>query len=353
MLYIVLFFLILAASELTVRTLYARKHGMPYRYKHFAEYPYNAFIEECPPPLFWRLKPGYQKGQMHINSLGFRAPELQPDRPKIWLVGESEFFGARLPQENTIWFRGLQQLLDENGCRYQVINASVIGYNQAQSAAVVTSLPLARGDILLLRANINDVSIAYTQGKNWQPGSTWPLQFIHHLQSHKKWYLKLLDRTCLGMLLRRNILKIEGRKNIFKPAAGFQWDRLLAYQKEHLEIMVEYAAERGVHIAFFGEALSYQPENSPEDEAGLAAIQNNWREFVELWSQYQFRVTELGYTEVGAPRGLPLLDLAKHIRSRPDVYLLYLDLVHFNTQGHQVLARALFDELQASGILKS
>jgi hypothetical protein len=351
MIYLVLFIVALAAAEITVRKLYVNKHGVPYRCKHIGEYPYNEFIEECPPPLHWKLKPGYGRGQMHINSLGFRAPELKENIRRIWLVGESEFFGAKLPREDGIWFRRLQQLLDENAHQYQVINASVIGYNQQQMQQVVCSLPLAPGDILLLRPNMNDVSIAYMQGKDWQPGNSWPLQFIHKLQSHKQWYLKLLDRSCLGMLLRRRILKKGERKNTFVRAEGFQWERLLDYQKKHLQTMLDYAEDRGARVAFFSHVLSYKPKIFPQEEAGLSAIQSNWREFVEGWSEYQFGIVDEGYKRTAAPRGLPMLNLAGHIWRRPDYPLLYLDLVHFNAQGHAVLAGALYDELLAGGLL--
>ena len=351
MIYLIIFIIVLVAAEFTVRKQYIARHGIPYRCKKVAEYPYSEFIEECPAPLFWKLKPGYAVGEIHINSLGFRSPEITKNMPRIWLIGESEFFGAKLSRENDIWFRHLQQLLDKNGYKYQIINASVIGYNQVQQKKTVLSLPLAPDDILLLRPNLNDVSIAYMQGNDWCPGNTWPLQFIHKLQRHKQWYLKLLDRSCLGMLLRRNVLKKGERKNVFTPAVGFQWEKLLEYQEKHLLDMVQYAENTGAQVAFFSNVFSYKPEISPQDEAGLAAIQSNWQEFVEGWSQYQFGVVDEGYRRVADPRQLPLLRLDQHIWNHPQYPLLFLDLLHFNNEGHKVIARALFDELLSCGLL--
>lgn len=352
MIYFGIFILILVLAEVKVRRHYYEEHGLPYLPKEVGEYPYNEFIEECAPPLGWTLKPGYGKGQVHINRLGLRSPELQPGRRRIWVVGESDYFGAKLAREEAIWFHKLQQSLDRAGHDFQVINASVIGHNIAQNAEFVISLPIEKGDIVLLRPNQNDVSIAYVQGKDWKEGNSWPLDFVHRLQRHKAWHLKQLDKSCLGMYLRRKFSKGEERANAFKPKPGFQWERLLDYEENKLGAMVEFARSRGAMVAFFDLATSYGPVISPEDEARLSAIQANWKGFVEGWSQYQFGLMDEGIKRVAVPMGLPVLKIASRIWAHPRRYLLYLDLVHFNEEGHGVLAEALYGELVESGLLE-
>lgn len=343
--------LIFVLAEVKARRHYFQVHGLPYIHKQIEEYPYNEFIQECGPPLHWKLKPGYGKGQVHINSLGLRSSEYEPGKKRIWVVGESDFFGPKLAREESCWFKVLQRLLDSAGYDYQVMNASIIGYNMAQSTELVTSLPIQKGDVVLLRPNTNDVSIAYIKGSAWKEEDAWPIDFIHKLQRHKRWYLKQMDRTCLGMFLRRKISKTDDRANAFKPAPGFQWEPLLDYEEKKLLSMVEYAKAQGADVALFDIAPSYGPDVKPEDEPKLSAIQANWEGLVKGWSQYQFGVIDEGVKRVAMPLGLPVLKISPYIWNHPRRYLLFLDLVHFNQEGHGVLGQALYEELVKSKLL--
>jgi hypothetical protein len=344
--YLVVIFFLLVLLEVKARKRFLKMHGVPYRYKKVGEYPYNKFIEECGPPLHWRLKSGYADSSMTINSLGLRSPEPQPGRPKVWVVGESEYFGAKLDDESRIWFRVLQARLDEFGYDYQVMNASIIGYNGQQAADFVSSLPVGEGDIVLLRANQNDVSIAYVNGEDWKPGMPWPLGFIHKQQRHKAWYLKLADRSCLGMYIRRRFTKGSGRAGAFAPKPGFQWENLLNYEVDQMQRIIGFSLERGAQVGLMDFASSYEAKISSEDEPKLSTIQSNWQGLVEGWSQYQFGIVEETYERLGKSIELPLLRTAPHIWEHPSRYQLYLDLLHFNADGHAAIAEALFVELE-------
>ncbi|MDY0375790.1 MAG: hypothetical protein RBQ72_08685 [Desulfobacterium sp.] len=343
--------LVLVLIEVKARKHYQEVHGLPYVRKQIAEYPYNEFIEECGSPLNWKLKPGYGKGQMHVNSLGLRCAEPEPGRRRIWVVGESDLFGPKLVREQAAWFNVLQEQLDDSGHDFQVMNASVIGYNVSQSLELVRSLPIAKGDIVLVRPNTNDVSIAYIKGEAWKEGDSWPLEFVHKLERHKAWYLKAMDLTCMGMFLRRKFSKDEDRSKAFKPAPGFQWERLLDYEENKVRSMVEFARQKGAGVAMFDAAPSYGREVNPDDESKLSAIQSNWEGMVKGWSHYIFGILDEGVKRIGTPMGLPLLKVSSYLWNHPRRYLLYLDLVHFNIDGHRVMAQALYEELVKSKLL--
>lgn len=351
MVYLILIVLLLVLAEIKARKRYLKEHTVPFQAKRVGEYPYDQFIEECGPPFHWKMKPGYADSNMHINSLGLRCPQPQTDRPKIWVVGESDLFGAKLHDEKFIWFKVLQDKLDEVGHNYQVMNASIIGYNSQQTADAFTALPVAEGDIVLLRANQNDVSIAYVNGEDWEPGTPWPLAFIHKLQRHQPWHLKVLGYSCLGMYLRRKFVKGGDRASAFAPKPGFQWENLVDYEVEQMTRIVDFSRERGASMALIDFASSYQPEIKPEDEPKLDAIQSNWRGLVEGWSQYQFGIVEETNERVAKPAGLPMLRTATHIWAHPRRYQLFLDIVHFNADGHRAIAEALFTELEAKNLL--
>lgn len=349
--YVIGIVLILVVVEIITRKLYFKTHGVPYINKRIGEYPYNKFMEECEPPLHWKLKPGYNKGQISINSLGLRSPEPVAGRKRIWVIGESDYFGAKLASENKIWFRRLQQRLDSAGYDYQVMNGSIIGYNLAQTAKIVEALPVGKGDIVLLRPNQNDVSIAYIHGQDWKEGTTWPLAFVHNLERHKAWYLKVIDQSCFAMKMRKKMAKNDDRARLFAPKPGFQWEKLLGYQEEVLQRLTENAQQKGARVAFFDFSPSYGETVTVEEEYKLSAIQSNWRGLVEGWSKYQFGIVEECIQRVAVPMGLPVLRIRSHILNDPNHYLLYHDLLHFNEKGHGVLANALYDELITARIL--
>lgn len=350
--FIFIIFLIITA-ELLMRLTYYKKHGIKFVPKRVGEYPYNKFIEECSPPLFWRLKPLYGEGQVHINSLGLRAWEPKKECRHLWVVGESDFFGAKLINEEKIWFKPLQDLLDRNGCRIQVMNASFIGYNGHQTAQAVLSLPIEKDDILLIRPNMNDISLAFMEGGDWKEGTPWPMAFVHKLERHKPVVFKLLDMSCLGMSLRRRLFQEENMGSAFTPKPGFQLDRVLAHQADCLGQMIEFARSKGTSVGFFDLAASYEPEIRSEDRAKLSAIQANWETLVEGWGHFQFKSIEESIRQIAKPLGLPVLRLSSHIWQHPRRYHLFLDLVHFNEQGQGVVAQAFYEELVRSGLLTS
>ncbi|GAU08535.1 hypothetical protein [Desulfoplanes formicivorans] len=346
-----LIILLIVLAEIKARKDYLKKHSIPFEPKKVGEYPYNEFIDECGPPLHWRLKQGYASKQVHINSLGQRGPEPQPGKRKIWVAGESELFGAKLPEEQHLWLNVLQNRLDEAGYDYQVMNASIIGYNGQQTAEAVTALPIGPGDILLIRPNMNDLSIAVVNGKDWEPGTPWPMAFIHKLQSHKPWYQKALDQTCLGTALRKKWMKSDERQKAFASKPGFQQERVFEESLHLLRRMTAYARERGADVAMFDYVFSYEAEVNPEDEAKLSAIQSNWRFYIDKWSTIQFALQDFAVDRFAVPEGLPVLRLAPYIWKHPRRYQMFIDIVHFNAEGHTVYAQALYNELRDKKII--
>ncbi|MBI9091707.1 MAG: hypothetical protein JEZ12_21060 [Desulfobacterium sp.] len=351
MIYLLVILFLIGAAEISARLLYSKKHGLKFIPKRIGEYPYNRFVEECGPPLYWRLKPGQGEQEVHINSLGLRSPERRQGCRHLWVVGESDLFGAKLIHEEKIWFKALQGHLDRAGYDIQVMNASVIGYNSHQAMAAVTQLPIEKDDLILLRPNVNDISIAYMHGSDWEPATPWPMAFIHKLERHKPWVFKLADMSCLGMGLRRRFFKESNITSAFTPKPGFQLEPVVAHQKECLGQMIEFARSKGATVGFFDLGFSYEPEIRPGDRAKLSSIQGNWESLVSGWAHYQFQSMDAIVKQLAEPAGLPVLKVSSHIWQHPDRYHLFLDLVHFNEHGHAVFAQALYDELVASRLL--
>ncbi len=83
-----------------------------------------------------RFRSGTQR--ISINRLGFRGPEIQPQKPKgvirIATLGESSTFGFSV-NDGEEWPRLVEQELNNKGLQVEVINAGVPGYNLFHSIA--------------------------------------------------------------------------------------------------------------------------------------------------------------------------------------------------------------------------
>jgi lysophospholipase L1-like esterase len=135
-----------------------------------AEIQRTVFDEE----LGWRLKPGqywikapqaFIPHPVSINTLGLRHPNLQANQPlgstRIIALGDSFTFGE-LVADRDLFSSLLQARLnsERSGATYQVINAGVPGYGNAQELLFIRRLA-ARGivaDIYLLNLFTNDLA---------------------------------------------------------------------------------------------------------------------------------------------------------------------------------------------------
>lgn len=116
------------------------------------------------PDLGIECVPNSRRGEIRINSWGFRGDEVA-ERPaegvvRIAVVGDSETFGAALPEEQTL--PGcLASALDARGAgRYEVLNLGVPGYNTVQELRVIeTRLPRLHPNVVVLYYVLNDAEL--------------------------------------------------------------------------------------------------------------------------------------------------------------------------------------------------
>jgi len=135
--------LVEGGSRLALRAMGAGKPpGMRFARTDMWEHENEPYHREDP-ELFWTLVPGYVRGDVRINRLGLRGPELLAEKPpdvyRIVLLGDSVTFGFRVAEHETYAAR-LETHLNGEHYRYprrgfehtQVLNAGVTGYSSWQ-----------------------------------------------------------------------------------------------------------------------------------------------------------------------------------------------------------------------------
>jgi lysophospholipase L1-like esterase len=99
--------------------------------------------------------------RLHTNSLGFRGPEWQRDKPqgtfRIALIGDSHAFGHSVAYPDTVG-EVLAELLNRRGhTLYETLNFAVPGYNTHQELAVLRALALDyEPDLVIILVSSND-----------------------------------------------------------------------------------------------------------------------------------------------------------------------------------------------------
>ncbi|KIX10993.1 SGNH/GDSL hydrolase family protein [Dethiosulfatarculus sandiegensis] len=336
-----------AGSRLWHRLYY----GLTFRSRVIGEYPYTGFMEKAPDPFYFTLKPNFSSPQVHINSLGIRGPEPLPlgKSKRIMLMGESEFFGAKLPLEKDLWSIRLKQMLDEKGLSdWEVINASVPGYNVVQYRAMwQKKWREIKPDILLLRVGGNEISQSYALGSTWRPGLSWPWEFILKLEKKSSRLEKILHRSCLYCSLGRN--KITKRPKFKRVDDNFQWDRTLTSIFDNQKAILEDARSLGTKVAFVSLNPAYSPSMTRYEAKTMELLQNNWREFYDGWAGYQFEYIQRLRDELALQLDAPFVNLAQEVWKNPKRAKFYVDVVHFSAQGHDYFARTLFDQVERLG----
>jgi hypothetical protein len=113
------------------------------------------------PRLGFELVPNSRRGRIRINTRGFRGQDV-PDRPpagvvRVAVVGDSETFGAALPEESTLPGCLASALNAARPGGYEVLNLGVPGYNTLQELRVVDAkLPRLHPDVVVLYYVLND-----------------------------------------------------------------------------------------------------------------------------------------------------------------------------------------------------
>jgi lysophospholipase L1-like esterase len=341
------------ALELGVR-LYHRFHFlMPFRAKVIAEYPYKSFAEKAEPPIFFRFKKVFHSPNLNINRFGLRGPEPAPDgsKKRVLVLGESDLFGPKLRREKDIWNIQLEGILKAKGyAHWEILNGGNPGYNAVQHRAFWDQeLYQTNPDILILRiGGYNDISQAYVNGSQWEPGASWPFEFILDLERKSPWWHGLLGQSCLYFLLRRNLA--ESTTSQFKIVdENFQWERCKKSIFENQSAVIESAKKRGAKVALLSWAPAYELEMDIKNQRRITALQANWQFFIKSWGASQFEYFHMLAHSFSTEMEVPYINVAPRLWNHPRRFELYYDLVHLNEKGYKVLAQALFEEIEKLG----
>lgn len=304
-------------------------------------------ITRADPDLFWSLRPelarDYRGHLVRTNSLGLRGPEVEPKAPgerRILLLGESTTFGFGVGQDETYAAR-LQALLDARPGRYSVVNAGVPAYTLFQSTVYLEDRGLALAP---------DVVAIYHLANDFLPTT-------YRDSAHRELGTSRSDAELYAFYRSLWIDRLMRWSAIFR--AGSQaWVR---WRTRHAQQQIAADPERQREQILWTPAHfphQYPVRVRPEERRALL------ERLLALSHEHGFELVVMHpvYRDVPGHDAL-LVDFSREhelaLVDGPAVFdasgvpraLLFSDALHPLARGHRLLARALYDALEARGAL--
>jgi len=285
-----------------------------------------------------------------VNSRGFTGAEFEDPAPpgtlRIMTVGDSCTFGAG--SLHGPYPARLEELLQSgaDGRRYQVINAGIEGMNSELALRRLESrvVPL-RPDLVTVYIGWNDLMKFDPDGQVESPRLALIARWLDRL-----WTVKGLRKLLFYNLRPRLAPPRTGPES----RTGRYADYKPAVFEHNLRSMI--ATARAIPAAVVLMTLpTVVSDDMSVEEVRRANVQfpyfrgaNSVGDFVDLIAAYNRTIRR-----VAAETGVPVVDLALEIDARPDRRALFLDTMHANAGGHEVIAGILARELRSRGVLEA
>lgn len=255
------------------------------------------------------------------NSRGMRGPEPLPEGPDLFrvaVIGDSFTFGFGVPPERT-YVAVLERQLRRNaarGWRYEALNFGVGGYAASDEAIVLEHkvLPLAP-DLVILGYALNDPE-------------TDPIQPLHAYYAPVEWWqYSQLARLIAAARWQREIGQLgDGDYYRYLHAQPQKWQSVVAA----FERMARARDRSAVPLL-------------------IATFPAGWH---DQWQDYPYRPLHAQVAREAAAHGITVVDILPFLsRFEPAQMRISAEDDHFSIEGHAVVGRGLYLELDRLGLL--
>jgi lysophospholipase L1-like esterase len=286
--------------------------------------------------LFWHqrenLDTEFFGGKLTTDAYGFRknSDQIYDSKHKILVLGASPSFGWGV-DDNKTYSALLEKNIKKNGDKYSVVNGAGIGYSSFQGRRLLEEhFDRIRPSIVVISYVINDIDQFRFYQNNGLADNA--------VNTESKTILdlrNLLSNLNIYKLLQRTLIQVKGSRSIYNadPDSGLRVS--MEDYRKNLAYMVEFIRERNAKVI-----LMKVPVNIPiqKKEVDHDNIQISWAKKVVDRSYRYNKVLET----LSVTKNTAFVDLSK-IFSESNRYLFLdkSDTIHFNEDGHKLIAKAL------------
>jgi len=295
--------------------------------------------------LPYLLRPGvhtrFVNADVRVNALGLRGPDIAPEPPpgvrRILILGDSVAFGQGLAEEETVSARLAAALHHAGDARYEVVNAGVPGYDTTAEAGLLARLrPVLHPDVVVVVFSLND----YDPAPLYSPIGTLIQRDLGDRTA--RWYdhsaFIVLGRWLLGWTHGSLLYQIARREHAPDEPGG----RIAA---------LEQAVER-LHLDFYREPVPKYWDRMRHAFLALRRAAAGCRLLVVIAPEaFQIEKPDPDLTPqrrvlaLCRETGVDCLDV--HPRFAAAGGALFLDTLHPNARGHEVMAGVIAAALRA------
>jgi lysophospholipase L1-like esterase len=285
----------------------------------------------------------------HLNSLGFRGPELDPSAIRILCVGSSETFG-QYESEGREWPRELERVLNRRappGTRYQLVNTGFSG------ETFPTSLLRLPGRLQIVKPKF---VLLYPSLAHYLSVRASHYSGIPPVQPKFRWRMEgRIDNTLKTTMPMWLQTWLRQRDIDHEQGSVPQWDSMpLDYQKDFgrdLEKAIELSRHAGAEPVLITHANRFKDRVSPPERFMLIS----WQRFYPMLRADAFLGMESAMNgvmrQVAQRENVLLVDAAPAMPSGP---AYFGDFVHFTDKGSaafsQIVAAKLSPWLTAQAL---
>lgn len=289
-------------------------------------------------------KPRARYRKWQLNALGFRGPDIKPDRVNILTFGASETFGL-YETDGQEYPRQLQDKLNRRVGKdeFQVVNVAYPGQSaytaNIRAAQIVAEVhPRAA---LVYPTPADYIWMPYVDAAMKAPSTTPP--------PAPRFEIRVAERvkTLLKSVLPWSFQTVLREREIRKSAAEFPVMDTLPTEnvrrfRDDVTALIRTLRGLGVLPVVVTHASAFATSQTATDRSMLIA----WRKFYPMLKEDGFLDMEqrmnAALREIAAAEKVPLIDAAPAIPPTPDVFA---DFVHFTNKGADVMAQKLADGL--------
>jgi lysophospholipase L1-like esterase len=267
------------------------------------------------------------EGEYRINSFGLRNKEFPVRKPsgvfRIICLGNSNTFGWKQPEPEA-YPRQLQEWFDKSHPprNIQVINAGITGYSSHQGRIFLeTEISRLQPDLVLVNCGWNDLLPAKFGIPDKQ--QKLPPQWMLNIQDR-------LSETRLYQLLKSFWLAGFSRPEEIKkgiPRVSFE-----DFQGNLIEIG-DFCRKNDIRVVFLTNPIaSLEAFWGPGKISKTHVINQAYNQAIK---------------DLAESHGFKVLDIAGLFFNRKDLYEDgKADFIHYNDQGHKLIARTIYEYLQ-------
>ena len=196
-----------------------------------------------------------------INSLGYRGPEIERDKPphvvRILCLGDSGTFGQFVNDADTL-SSNLEHLLRQEHLSVEVINGGVPGTTIVDQMEILKRSMVLKPDVVILTFSENDITDLAVE----------PSQYVALAQNRRlkdRAGLKTFYELVRDTALFNYFLKVRATWNTYSaahvsesvrtsdpPRSEIEYERLWAMYSIQLETMRQYLVSQNIRLVFNG-----------------------------------------------------------------------------------------------------